>query len=193
MTRVVSVGRSKGLFVAGALGLALTTVTLTGCPGTLDDPGAFPTPQTGAAGSTPSTGAAGSGTAGTGASTDGGTVGCDVTPLVTKYTCATAGICHDAVGSGANFNMASADWQTHLVNITPKGGGTVPSICGADPAFKTVPYIKKGDPMGDGLIMQKLQGAICSPGGAQMPLINGPVTATDLTCFRQWATALANQ
>jgi len=198
MTRAVSVGRSfNGLCAAGALGLALLTLSWAGCAGSLD-PSQFPvgtggstgTAGTGAAG----TGAAGTGTAGTtGMAGTGATPGCDVTPLVTKYTCATMSICHDATGSGANFNMASADWTTHLVNVVPKGGGMVPSICGGDPMFKTLPYIKKGDPNGDGLFMQKLQGAICSPGGAQMPLINGPVTAPDLMCFKQFATALANQ
>jgi hypothetical protein len=194
MTRAVSVGRSfKGLWAAGALGLTLLTISSwAGCAGSLD-PSAFPTGGAGSSGMAGS-GAAGTGIAGTtGMAGTGPTPGCDVTPLVTKYTCTTMSVCHDAMGSGANFNMAAADWTTHLVNVVPKGGGAVPSICGNDPMFKTLPYIKKGDPNGDGLFLQKLQGAICSPGGAQMPLLNGPMTAPDLMCFKQFATALANQ
>jgi hypothetical protein len=191
MTRAVSVGRSfNGLMAAGALGLALLTISWVGCAGSLDP--AF----TGTAGS--------SGGAGTGAGMAGSTGmagvagvagmpgGVDIAMLVTKYTCANAVICHDAMGSGANFNMAAADWQSHLVDVKPKGGGSVPSACAKDPAFMNVPYIKKNDPNGDGLFLQKLQGPTCA-GGAQMPLTGGPVTAADLLLFKQWATALATQ
>jgi hypothetical protein len=211
MTRVVSVGRSsqrRGLVSVGALGLALAAVTLTGCPGSLDDPGAFPPPVSGAAGS-PSgaagsgaagTGAAGTGAAGTGAA--GAMAGCDVSGLIGngtaatpgKYFCTTQGVCHDANGSAAGLDLASANLATRLVGVAPKGGGAVtPSVCAADANFKTMPYITKGSPTGAGLLLMKLQAAICSPGGMQMPTLNGPLSATDLACFKSWATALANQ
>lgn len=114
MTRVVSVGRSKGVYAIGALGFALLTLTLVGCPGTLDNPGAF---TTGGAGSS---GSAGAGTAGGGAGmamagasgsagTGGLPPGCDPMKLFTQtgvHDCTLAGACHDAMGSGAGFKMA---------------------------------------------------------------------------------------
>jgi hypothetical protein len=207
MTRVVSVGRSsKGLVSAGALGLVLAAVTLTGCPGSLENPDAFPPPVSGAAGS-PSgaagTGAAGMGAAGTGAAGTGagGAVTCDVTPFLGdgntnagKYFCSTNGVCHDTKGSAANLDLGSAGLAARLVGVVPKGGGAVtPSVCAADAAEKNMPYITKGSPTGAGLLLSKLMGAVCNPGGMQMPTLGPKVTATDLTCFQQWATALANQ
>jgi hypothetical protein len=132
------------------------------------------------------------GTTGTGGTTG---AGCDVTPLFigpnSTYKCSESGICHDAAGGGANFSMAAADWQSHLVGVVPKGGGTVASICAKDAAFKTMPYIIKGDPNGDGLLLKKLQGDVCSPGGVKMPLTGNPISAADLTCAKAWAKALA--
>jgi hypothetical protein len=213
MTRVVSVGRSsKGLISAGALGLVLAAVALTGCPGSLDDPGAFPPPVTGAAGAgntsgaagtgAAGTGAAGTGAAGTGAAGTGAVAGCDVSGLIGngtaatpgKYFCTTQGVCHDSAGSAAGLDLASANLAARLVGIAPKGGGAVtPSVCAADANFKTMPYITKSSPTGAGLLLMKLQAAICAPGGMQMPTLNGPLSATDLACFKSWATALANQ
>jgi hypothetical protein len=199
MTRVVSVGRSTSLLAAGALGFAFLTITLTGCPGTLD-PTLFANAGTagtsGTAGTGPGTAGTGSGTGGTtNAGTGGATLGCDVGPLFigkdSKYKCSETGICHDATGGGAAFSMATADWQSRLVGVVPKGGGTVASICAKDNAFKNVPYIIKGSATGDGLLMQKLKGAICAPGGVQMPLTGGPMTPAEIMCAQQWATALA--
>ncbi|HTA21714.1 MAG TPA: hypothetical protein VK989_20615 [Polyangia bacterium] len=195
MTRAVSVGRSshKGLFAKftlGALGSVLVTMTLSGCPGTLQ--GDFPAPPGGgSAGS--SGGTAGAGTAGAtgtaGTSGGNGYPGCDITPLITKYGCTAVGICHDASGSGANFDMATSGWQNMLVGVKPKGGGTVPSMCGAS----TNPYIIKGSATGDGLFLQKLKPS--PPCGIQMPYTGQPSypTTPDLTCFQQFTTALANQ
>jgi hypothetical protein len=194
MTRAVSVGRSQGLWAAGALGLDLMTISLMGCPGTLD-PSQFPS-NMGTAGvsGTAGTGTAGTGTAGTG--TAGTGAACDMTKLITvTYTCTLAGACHDAAGSAASLSMMPADWPK-LVGTTPHVATPPPaflSICAADAAFKAMPYIMKGSATGDGLLLKKLQGAICSPGGVQMPSLNGPVKPADLTCFKQWATQLATQ
>ena len=88
--------------------------------------------------------------------------------------------------------MTQANWS-NLVGVLPKGGGAIKSICAADPNFKTIPYIIKGSPTGDGLIMQKLKGPVCAPGGTQMPTLPGPITvAADMTCIQAWATQLAN-
>ncbi len=208
MTRAVSVGRSsKGLFAKftlGALSSVLVTMTLAGCPGTLD--GNFPAPPGGSAGSSGSAGAPGTagmamGTAGT----SGGTAGYPGCPTLgtlfigptSKYKCSETTLCHDATGGGANFVMATADWQTHLVNVTPKGGGgTVASVCGAaGSADKTMPYIIAKSPTGDGLLIRKLQDP--APCGAVMPFgatsASGELAPEDLTCAKMWATALANQ
>jgi hypothetical protein len=164
----------------------------------------------GAAGATGLSGTGNTGGGGTtgGAGNAGGTIvppgvhGCDVRPLFigpnSTYKCSESAICHDASPSGqntysgaANFTLATADWQNHLVGVVPKGGGVPASICGGDPLFNNMPYIIKGDPDGDGLLMRKLVFAICSPGGSQMPFAQPPVSAADLACVRQWAIALA--
>jgi hypothetical protein len=201
MTRAVSVGRSsrKGLlFTLGALGSVFVTMTLSGCPGTLQ--GDFPSAgNAGSSGGTAGAGTAGMamGTAGsTGAAGSGLPAGCDpVTMLTTstgKYNCTVANICHDASGSAANFNMTQANWS-NLVGVVPKGGGTIASICAKDPNYKAIPYIIKGSPTGDGLIMKKLMAPVCSPNGTQMPTLPGPITVTaDMACIQAWATQLAN-
>jgi hypothetical protein len=130
----------------------------------------------------------------------GGSMGCDITPLIQgtgapngappKYYCIQAGACHDgSATTAAGMSMQKADWPK-LVNGTPNGMNQ--SICGADPAYKTMPYIMKGSANGDGLLMKKLNAPTCSPMGAQMPTLGGPMTAADKMCFQQWATALAN-
>jgi hypothetical protein len=205
MTRVVSVGRSKGIFAVGALGFTLLTLTLVGCPGSLDNPGDFKN-QSGSAGST---GSAGAGTAGGGAgmamagsSGSAGAPACDMVKLIGpgpgNYNCILAGACHDAMGSAAGLSMMQADWPK-LVGRVPVSGppplnptnGT-PSICADDPAFKTVPIITKMSPTGAGLLLQKLMGPVCSPAGLQMPSLGAKVKAADMVCFQQWATMLAN-
>jgi hypothetical protein len=184
MTRVVSVGRSQGLFVACTLGLALL-VSVTGCPGALENPDSFPPPVTGAAGTGP-TGAAGTGAAGTGAA---GTT-CDITPLfvgaTSTYKCTLAGSCHDAMGSAAKLDMVTAGWENTLVGKTPPGGGTIPSECMA--AGK--PYLEKGSNPAKGLFIDKLTTPTC---GMQMPELTGPITAPDMACIMKWATSLTTK
>jgi hypothetical protein len=188
MTRAVSVGRSKGLFIIGALGSVLVTMTLAGCPGTLE--GNFPAPggSAGSSGSAGSTGSAGMAMGSAGSTGAAGYPGCDITPLLTKYMC-TIGGCHDATGSSANFSMTTAGWQNMLVGVNPKGGGTIPSACTA----ANLPYVIKSSATGDGLFIQKLKAT--PPCGLQMPFAmpTNTVSATDLTCFQQFTTALAKQ
>jgi hypothetical protein len=161
--------------------------------------GGSPASATGAAGTA---GAAGAGLSFLGT---GGTVvpdnpppGCDVRPLFfgpnSRYKCSETAICHDPNGGAANLSLATADWQNHLIGVVPKGGGTVPSICARDPMFKNMPYIIKGNPNGDGILLRKLMGPLCNYGlemGVQMPLIGNPLSAADLACAKQWTTALA--
>jgi hypothetical protein len=150
-----------------------------------DDAGAL----SGAAGATPaSTGAAGTaaaaaGTTGTGA---GGGSGCDITPLVTKYSCTLAGACHDSRGSAANFDMASPGWEQRLVGVAPRGGAAapVPSLC----ANQGWVYLVKGSSPATGLFMEKFK---MNPScGITMPNLGIPVSAVDLACFQRWANAL---
>jgi len=202
MTRVVSVGRSKGVFAIGAFGFALMTLTLVGCPGSLDHPELFPG-QGGTAGSTGSAGGTAGGGAGmamAGSSGSAGAPACDMVALIgaKKYNCILTGACHDAMGSAAGLSLLQADWPK-LVGRVPVSGpppmnptnGT-PSICADDPAFKAVQIITKSSPTGAGLLLQKLMGPVCSPLGLQMPSLGAKVNAADMVCFQQWATMLAN-
>jgi hypothetical protein len=178
MTRVVSVGRSKGFVLASALGTIVFASILAGCPGTLD-PSQFPlSGGAGMSGAAGTTGMAGS--TGTGGST--GVTGCDIAPALAKYKCSMAG-CHDAGGASANFSMTGA-WEANLVNVNPKGGGTLESTCAG-----MGPYIMKGSATGDGLFMKKIRPK--PPCGLPMPFGGEPMAAADITCFQQWATALA--
>jgi hypothetical protein len=189
-----------------ALGLLCVLASFAACYDnrpliTADDDAAVPSPP-GAAGTTgtaragqsgSSTGAAGATPSVTGAA-GGPEPACDVTPLVTKYFCSVQGACHDAQGAAANFDMASVDWQTRLVGVLPRAGGSVtPSVCATDPSYMNRPYIIKGSATGAGLFLDKLTSNVCSPGGMQMPNIGPHVDASDLACFQSWARALANQ
>jgi hypothetical protein len=204
MTRAVSVGRSKGFYAAGALGFTLLTLSLVGCPGTLD-PSAFPSPTSGTAGTTGSggvpsgTGGTPGGTAGTtgtgGTTGTAGAAGCDITPILigdnSPGKCTQSG-CHDATGASANFSMVG-DWQTHLVDTPPKGGGSVfQSACFKDAAFKTVPYIMKNSQTGDGLFLQKIKAPACM-GGLQMPFGFPALSPDQIACVQKWAAALATK
>jgi hypothetical protein len=188
------------------------TVTLTGCPGSLQDPQDFPPPPgtTGAAGTnggTAGTGAAGTGTAGTGTAGTGaaGTTapaGCDIAPIIKTYSCALQLACHDAKGSAAGLDMASATFASHLVGTLPgvAAGHTIqtPSICAQDPTNKTMAYITKPTTPGGhagGLILAKVKGKFCVGGGMtgdQMPTTGPPyLSATEVNCVQMWADALA--
>jgi hypothetical protein len=201
MTRVVSVGRSKSLLAAGAVGIAFAALGLAGCPGTLD-----PSILNGMAGSTGSNqGSAGQTSQGTAGQTSmagsmgtagtGGTMNCDMVNLITvKYTCTIMGACHDgSAATAAGFSMKQADWPK-LVGSHPdatKPAGS-PSICAKDAAYMSMPYIMKGSATGDGLLLKKLMGPVCSPMGARMPNLGTNISAADMPCFVQWATQLAN-
>jgi len=145
-----------------------------------------------------STGAAGGGTAGGGAAAgavggaaSAGTGGaqttsaaCDITPLVTKYFCTVAGACHDAFGSGGNFDMSSPGWEQRLVGVFPKGGGQVPSMC----FDSNEPYLIAGSQPARGLFMDKFNQI--PPCGIVMPQVGPTVSPVDLACFQTWANAL---
>jgi hypothetical protein len=132
-------------------------------------------------GGSDSTGAAGT----SGAAGSTGT--CDAeTEVFSKHFCTTAGACHDANGTAANFDMASADWQTHLVGVTPKGGGTVPSMC----ENETMPYLVAQSSPATGLFLRKLAIGGGVPCGAQMPNLPPLLNATEKACVQSWANAI---
>src|SRR5262245_9604729 len=103
MTRVVPGARRRSLPLLGALGAVLASLGLAGCPGEIDPSLLNTTPN-----NTP----------------------CDAMPIFMAKGCAGAGICHDSAGSAAGFDMATAGWETHLVGVSPPGGGAIPSKCG---------------------------------------------------------------
>jgi len=147
-------------------------------------------------GGTGNTGAAGAASGGAGM---GSSMGCDITPLIQgtggptppKYYCIQTGACHDgSAATAAGFSMLPADWPK-LVGKMPMSSVVNGGYCGMDATYKTMPYIIAKSATGDGLIMQKLTKAICTP-GQQMPTLGGPISATDKACFQAWATALAN-
>ena len=186
------------------------TITLVGCPGTLD-PRAVPPPSSGGAGAGNTTGTAGAGnTSGAAGATSGtagmgtagtGAMACDMVKLISPavapstvgYGCTLAGACHDAAGSAAGLSLLQADWpklEGKLPSVIPPPP-SFPSICALDATAKTIPYITSKSPTGDGLLLKKLAGAVCPP-GVQMPSLGSHVSAADMPCFVQWATMLAN-
>jgi hypothetical protein len=109
---------------------------------------------------------------------------CDITPLLTKYFCTVAGACHDALGSGGNFDMASPGWDQRLVGVYPEAGGQVPSLC----LGSTEPYLIAGSQPARGLFMDKFNAN--PPCGVAMPNVGPFVSSADLACFQSWANAL---
>jgi hypothetical protein len=110
---------------------------------------------------------------------------CDPTSIFMAKGCNGSGICHDANGAAANFNMASDGWQTHLVGVNPMGGGTIPSMCSGNG-----PYLVAGQLPATGLFLKKLTN---SPGcGVQMPQLAslGYLKPAEMQCVQSWANSL---
>jgi len=175
-----------GLFVASFCGLALLA-SVTGCPGTLENPEKFPPPVSGVAGTM---GGAGSGAAGTtGAAGSGVTGDCDAMPIFVNRSCSIDGACHGAMPA-AGFDMKTAGWETMLVGKMPPGGGSgaTASKCMA----AGMPYLVKGSNPATGLFIDKLTKAIPTCGAA-MPNIGDPLNATEKDCLIKWATKLTTK
>jgi hypothetical protein len=130
-----------------------------------------------------------SGTAGTGgtAGAGGGTGPCNALPIFAIHSCSAAMACHDAAGSAAGFNMASAGWEKNLVGKMPKAGGA-PGL-GSACLAAGMPYLVAGSAPARGLFLDKLMAAkpVC---GAQMPLIPPNLSAQELDCVQRWANGL---
>jgi hypothetical protein len=158
MTRVVPGARPRLSHVFGATGAVLIALLgFTGCPGSIDPS------LIGMGNNQP----------------------CDATPIFTAKGCNGSGICHDAMGSAANFNMASDGWQTHLVGVNPMGGGAIASMCSTNG-----PYLAAGQLPATGLFLKKLTN---NPGcGVQMPQLAslGYLNQTEMQCVQSWANGL---
>jgi hypothetical protein len=150
-------------------------------------------PPTGAAGTT---GAAGGGDNTGGGAGNGGSAaaGCDqALNIFRKYICSIAGACHDANGSAAGLSLAeldqsgTVDWRAKFVGVYPKGGGARPSPSMCFPS--SIPYLVPGSQPATGLLLDKLL-QFTPPCGSRMPLVGGPLSASELGCVQRWADAL---
>jgi hypothetical protein len=124
------------------------------------------------------------GTGGVGNSGGTGVKNCDPTPIFTTKACANPS-CHDAMGTSANFDMASAGWQTHLVGVNPKGGGALASVCGANG-----PYLVTGMLPARGLFLDKMKDGPMLTCGVVMPFAGTKLSPTEFDCVQTWANTL---
>jgi hypothetical protein len=104
--------------------------------------------------------------------------------------CAANG-CHDGTATeSANFDMATAGWQDHLLGVNPRGGGTLSACVASDG-----PYLTAGSNPATGLFIRKISGTgnLCT-GGVRMPfgMPSAYLTAAQITCVTQWATTLTH-
>jgi len=142
--------------------------------------------STGAAGKSGSGGSSGAAGSTGAAGSPGGTGPCNALPLFAMHECATNG-CHDAMGSSANFNMASVGWENNLVGKMPKAGGAA-GLASACTSAGT-PYLVAGSAPARGLFLDKL--ASKKPAcGLQMPLLTSYLNATEMDCVQRWANGL---
>jgi hypothetical protein len=113
-----------------------------------------------------------------------GVQACDPAPIFRAKFCAAAG-CHDAMATAANFEMTTADWQTRLVGVDPKGAGANPSVCEGHG-----PYLAVGTLPATGLFLEKLKETTTPPCGVLMPQVGTKLSASEFDCVQSWANAL---
>jgi hypothetical protein len=171
---------ASGIYSLSAL---LVALSLLGCPGNLDPSLLPPGSGTGTGGGGASSGSGGTG--GSGAGSGGAPPPCDPAPIFKTHLCANTG-CHDAMGTSANFDMSSSDWQTRLVGVNPKGGGSLPSKCGDLGA----PYLKPGAMPASGLFLDKLRADGTPPCGEVMPIVTAKLMSMEVDCIQSWANSL---
>lgn len=184
--------RSQGLGwvgVAGAAGMLVSVLILSGCPGTLD-PTQF---MTGTGGSGSGTGGSNptGGSTGTGGSSGNCTGGNDGVNLI-MTNCATTS-CHipgplNAGSSGGLDMTVDANIGSRLVGVMSVGTTDNGSKCMGN----STPYLDPGSNPATGLLIDKIQQKN-PPCGDQMPYAAPfPLTATQQTCLIQWATTLTS-
>jgi hypothetical protein len=176
-----------GFAAAGALASVLM---LSGCPGTLD-PTLFNNTSgtggnTGTGGGNPTGGTTGTG--GTNANCTGGNDGVSIL----MGSCALSGGCHvpgpdnDGVSGGLDLTPDS-NIASRLVDVMSVGTAANMSQC-----MGQGPYLKGGSNPATGLFIDKFT-MTHPPCGAQMPASAPfPLTATQQTCLKQWATTLTS-
>jgi hypothetical protein len=157
--------------------------------------------STGAGGSGGATGAGGAGDAGGkgGSGGAGGNVGsagttgatgpCDAKPIFAQHSCTVDMACHDAKGSAAGFDMATAGWEKTLVGRMSRAGGA--SGLGSQCISSGMPFLVAGSSPARGLFLTKL-GTAQQPCGNRMPLLPGYLNPAELDCVQRWANGLVS-
>jgi hypothetical protein len=177
---------------AGAAGVLVAVLMLSGCPGTLD-PNQFKTGTGGGNG----TGGSGSGTGGsgpTGGSTGtGGCTGGNDGAMIISVNCATT-YCHipgsdnDGTAGGLDLTV-DANIGSRLLGVMPE---STDQGDGSKCVGNSTAYLKAGSNPASGLFIDKFS-MTHPPCGDQMPeSAPFPLTATQQTCLIQWATTLTS-
>jgi hypothetical protein len=176
--------------VAGAAGMLVSVLMLSGCPGTLD-PTQFNTNGTGGSGS----GTGGSnptgGSTGTGGSSGNCTGNNDPVAII-MTNCATAS-CHipgplnDGQSGGLDLTV-DANIGSRLVDVMSTGTTSNNSSCMGN----TEPYLQSASNPATGLLIDKIS-STHPPCGSFMPYASPALLpAAQRTCLIQWATTLTS-
>ena len=185
--------RSQGsgwVGVAGAAGMLVSVLILSGCPGTLD-PTQFPV-TSGAGGSGSGTGGSNStgGSTGTGGSS-GTCTGNNDGAAIVAANCATSG-CHDSSSAKFSGNLdltINSTIGSRLVGVmAAQATATNGALCSSE----TEPYLNPQSNPATGLLIDKITMSH-PPCGAFMPYLNPSLLpAAQQTCLIQWATTLTS-
>jgi hypothetical protein len=180
--------RSQGsgwVGVAGAAGLLVSVLILSGCPGTLDPNQFNMTSGTGGSG-TGGSGTGGSNPTGGSTGTGGGSGSC------TGGNCATT-FCHipgakNADTCGGLDLTVDANIGSRLVGV--RSVGTVDN--GSECMANTTPYLNAGSNPATGLLIDKITMSPPSCGSLMPDSAPFPLNATQRSCLIQWATTLTS-
>jgi hypothetical protein len=174
--------------VAGAAGMLVSVLILSGCPGTLD-PTQFNISGTGGNGTGGGTPTGGStGTGGSSGNCTGGNDGVNI--IMTN--CATAS-CHipgplnDGLSGGLDLTV-DANIGSRLVGVMSMGTSTNGSAC----MTSTSPYLDPGSNPATGLLIDKIS-STHPPCGSFMPYASPSLLpSAQRTCLIEWATTLTS-
>jgi hypothetical protein len=108
----------------------------------------------------------------------GATFAKDIQKKIFDTTCATQ-FCHGASAASAGLDLSEGAAYTNLVNVpaaneAAKAAGLV-RVLPSDPA--------------DSFLLQKLSGTLGAGEGVPMPLVGGPLPASDIDTIRRWIAA----
>ena len=156
--------RARRCTVLGAVAGAILAGVI-GCAGDLD-PSLIPFGQGGSGGG------------------GGGAMACDAPKMVFAASCAIPG-CHAAnTAGGAGLDLGSAGVAARLLGQGPSTNVAAGALCTS--AGK--PYLVAGSNPPTGLLMDKMDAAKVTCGSTMSVL--GQLTASQLTCLSDWATAV---